>query len=150
RIVSPWGPTSVPILACMDRPFWRVSDPDTYPSTHGPNNLQEIVDGYSIDWCAGTPTLIVGLGANAGYAFSKSVDGGATWTVHAAPGVKGYGGNIAVSTPTNWVIMSSMNAGIFYTADGGTTWSASDNGGAGTGGWHNVYWDNHHTLCADR
>ena len=43
-----------------------------------------------------------------------------------------------------------MNAGMFYTADGGVTWTASDNGGIGTGGWHNVYWDNHHTLCADR
>jgi hypothetical protein len=150
RIVSPWSPTSVPVLACMDRPFWRASDPEVYPSTHGPNNIQEIVDGYSIDWCAESPNLIVGLGANEGYAYSKSVDGGMTWTVHTAPGVKGYGGNIAVSTPTNWVIMSSMNAGMFYTADGGVTWNASDNGGAGTGGWHNVYWDNHHTLCADR
>lgn len=150
RIISPWGATSVPLLACMDRSFWRISDPNAYPSTYGPNNIQEIVDGYSIDWCAGMPTFIVGLGATAGYNYCTSTNGGQTWTQHAPVGFDALGGNVAVSTTTNWVIMSSMNRGMFYTKDGGTTWSASDNGGIGTMGWHNVYWDNHHSLCADR
>ncbi|MFH0895688.1 MAG: C10 family peptidase [Bacteroidota bacterium] len=60
--------------------------------------------------------------------FTKTLDGGATWTAGTVNGITGYGiGNIcAINTTTAWVSAFNGTAGggkILKTTDGGTTWT---------------------------
>ena len=77
-IVPPGGN---PVLASWDRPFFYISDPNTYPSTYGPVASDNIVAGWSVDYASSSPSFLVGIAdwwgtEESGY----STNGGQTWT----------------------------------------------------------------------
>lgn len=61
--------------------------------------------------------------------YSKTTDGGMTWTTGTIPGVPNYGNSCiqALNADTAWVSMfdatGATSSGIFKTTDGGLTWS---------------------------
>jgi len=116
-------PGGKPNVTCWDRPQFYVDDPDVYPSTHGPNALDAIVHGWNIDYVAGTPTTMAGLfNLYTKQHSGISTDGGQTWTTFASQPF-GTGGNIAVSTALNMLVVPQANASPYYTTDGGANWT---------------------------
>lgn len=153
-VISP--PGGAPLVHSWDRPIFRVADATTYPATHGPNNRFPIVMGSSADWASSDPTCIVLL-ANfgGGNVSGKSNDGGQNWTTFATSpantSTTDLGGCIAASTNQNFVWAPAQNKlALWYTINGGSTWSAANIPGPVTTGWSNSYAINRQILCADR
>jgi hypothetical protein len=155
QILAP--PSGKPLVASWDRPVFYIDDPNSYPSTHGPDNNNAIVMGWALDYATTNSKFIVGLmnwwGIDkSGY----SVDGGRTWTTFAAhPPVTNtkIGGGIAASTPKNLVWAPSNNSAPYYTIDGGMTWMEATFPGvpsSGDTGWGFAYYLNRHIVAADR
>lgn len=145
-----------------DRPVFRITDPDTFPSTHGTNRDHSIIKGYSVEHAVDDTSFIV-ADANwfADEESSYSTDGGATWTKFAsAPPFTptAGGGHIAVSTTTNWVWISNANKPGYYTTNGGTSWTklsfpspfVDDATTQGWGGFDAQLYLDRHVVCADR
>ena len=59
EIIAP--PGGNPILASWDRPFFEITDPNTYPLTYGPINSDTITAGWSVDYASSSPSFLVGL-----------------------------------------------------------------------------------------
>ena len=77
QVLAP--PGGHPIIASWDRPFFYISDPDTYPSTYGPVS-GSFAAGWSLDYASSDPSFIVGIAdwwgvEESGY----SANGGQTW-----------------------------------------------------------------------
>lgn len=122
-------PSGKPVTCQWDRPIFYVADPEVYPSTHGPNNNRSIAMCWAIDYATSDPTFIVYAGLYTlgvdpfGY---KSTDGGQNWSSLGAPPAAvvsnqeiGSGG-VAVSSPTNFIIVTANNGVPYYTLDGVT------------------------------
>lgn len=154
--ISPWVSGSKPLVTTLDRPIFRSADPNTYPSNHGVNYNNVLVNGYSTDWATSDPTFIGVIANNGGTDTSgKSTDGGVTtpWTefVSKTPLQSGGnpGGGMAVSTASNIVWAPSNNStNIYFTTNGGTSWSTSTTGTSD--GWGNSSSLNRQIVCADR
>jgi hypothetical protein len=153
-VVAP--PGGRPIVGSWDRPVFYIADPDAYPKTHGPDNQQAIVAGWSFDYAQATPTFVAGLMAFwTTQKSGTSTDGGKTWTPFPSypPIGTAVGGCIAVSTPSNIVWVSSDNGSAYYTKDGGATWSAPAIPGVpatGEPGWSFAYYLDRQIVAADR
>ncbi|HUO50275.1 MAG TPA: hypothetical protein VMU25_01795, partial [Candidatus Paceibacterota bacterium] len=154
-IVPPGGQ---PVVGSDDRPVFYISNPDVYPSKHGPNNLNTIVHGYDLDYATNNPNFVAGIFnwwgvEQSGY----STDGGQTWTSFASKpadvtSVPKIGGSLAVSTPTNMVWIPSNNDHPYYTKDGGVTWVSVIPPGttANDSGWGFAMYLDRHIVAADK
>jgi photosystem II stability/assembly factor-like uncharacterized protein len=163
-IISPPGGGS--ILTAMDRPEWLVTSPDqVYPSHHGidDNHSSSIIEGYSVDWCSSTPGTIVLLarGSNNNGEYSGISKTGGTyngWTPFTSLGTPPpqssslhSGGAVACSGPNNIVWELGNNGGLYYTTDGGKTWSESHTGlPQNDPGWHGGNFLDRQNVIADR
>lgn len=163
ELVMNWGvkpPGGNLVLAAWDRPIWIVTNPKVYPSRYYPNNNNEIVPCWSIDWCSSDPTtwvaILAGIDSTAPGDISGVLTGnGAVYTQFAGkPSVitngTGTAGCVAASTPLNFVWMPN-NTGPFFTLDGGAHWNPCNTGQSGTGGWAtSTGATKHMRLAADR
>ncbi len=153
-IVSP--PGGKPVISAGDRPVFYIDDPTVYPSMHGVNNAQPIVEGWAIDWASAAPNVIVGVfNFRTAETSGKSVDGGRTWSLFGStPAGVPNGGMIAASTAMDYVWIPANNpAHAYYTHDGGASWQTASFPGVATSG--DTGWDAHdylsrHVVCADR
>jgi hypothetical protein len=159
-ILSP--PNGIPLGLVYDRVVFRFGNLSVYPSGHGAANpaANPIVHGWTGDWASSDPSTIVVVASQNGSAdeSSSSSDGGLTWTRWPTlpPGVPGtnWGGGIAASTPTNWVLIPSNNTpNVYYTMDGAKTWKIAEIPGVPTSaetGWGFAYYLDRQIVCADR
>ena len=151
-VISP--PGGDPIVSCMDRQQFTVASPTAQPSDYGISQKDLIVAGWSVDWASALPSTIVALNNwfgpdDSGY----SSDGGSTWHLFASPptgsGRSWSGGQIAASTSTNFCVLPGTGAAtIYYTTNGGSSWSAAI--GLPATGWPTSAYNDTRVLCADR
>lgn len=157
-ILSP--PGGVPILASWDRPFFRVANPDVYPSSYGPA-VGAVSGGWAVDYVASQPSFLVGIADwNAGPIEDSgtSSDGGLTWTDFPTVPAWSNGvgmGTIAASTTTNYVWVATNKRAPYYTTNGGTSWTKITLPGvedteAGWTGLHFAFYLDRHVVAADR
>jgi 20S proteasome alpha/beta subunit len=116
-----------PVLANWDFGFFYVTDPNSYPTSHGPTT--DFAAGWSLDYASSNPSFVVGISDWGGTETSGySTDGGQTWTRFAsvAPTANGtyMGGTIAASTTQNFIWAPAGATQPFYTLDGGVSWHA--------------------------
>lgn len=153
RIIVP--PGTWPVAAVWDRGVVPVMNPDAYPANqypHGSSNsfgsLGQILGGWDIDYAPTGSFMSAWIISNVGQgtAPSTSTDGGLTWTTWpTTPAVVNQGGNIAVSTATNWALIAgcpSANCGgitgtpvLSFTTNAATSWTSS----SFSGGTPNVF-----------
>ena len=120
-IVPPGGD---PVVASWDRPFFQITNLDSYPTTYGPIASANINAGWSVDYASSTPSFLVGLTGDGGADYSTN--GGQTWTAFASsPSFPGQanGGTIAASTPENIILAPANGVQPYYTLNGGASWS---------------------------
>ena len=114
---------SAPILASWDRPFFKITNLNAYPTTYGPVNSDSIQMGWSLDYASSSPQTVLGLsnwnGSQSGY----STDGGATWTHFPSVPSNAIGGEIAATTPQN-IIMAPTGSVPYRTTNQGASWTA--------------------------
>ena len=152
-IIAPVG--NHPFYTAWDRPVFSITDPDVYPSTHGPSNTYSIIAGWDSDYASNDPTYVVAdmdWGSNelSGY----STDGGQTWSQFPSdPAESLLGGAIAAASSTDLVWAPEDNVNPYYTLDGGHTWTQVNAPGvptSGTTGWGFAYYLDNHMVAADR
>jgi hypothetical protein len=128
QILVPPVTGSSPILCSWDRPFFKISNLSSYPSTYGPVNSTTPIKCGTIDYASSNPSFVVGI-ADVGNSEESgySTDGGATWTnfASAPPNVPGtcQGGTIAASTPQNIIWAPAGKCNPYYTTNQGATWT---------------------------
>ena len=159
-IVSPWGASSHPIFTAWDRPVWEITNPDVYPSNHGPNYAHAIELGHSVDWAAGAPAAVAVIadGDAQESSVSKRAGDPLSWTKFAGqPSTVTGGGTIAMTSATTWLWEQGGGHGDLYrTTDGGSHWTQINVPGIPTNpnvtGWASLFgpYVNVQTLAADR
>lgn len=140
RIVVPSG--TWPVVPVWDRGVVPIINADIYPANqypHGTSNsfgsLGQILGGWDIDYAPTGSFMSAWIISNVGQgtAPSTSIDGGLTWTPWpTTPALVNAGGNIAVSTATNWILVAGC-AGcgggptpvMSYTINAATSWTTS-------------------------
>lgn len=148
----PGGPL---VIACQDRAFFKLQDPDRYPSVHGPARDAPIRHGWGLDYATDDPSFIVGV---AGDKSGFSQDGGATWTPFASlpsGDIHWGGGAIAAASRKNFVWFPANNRWPHFTRDGGVSWSACKFPSPAAEmtkapGWAFSFYTNRHILCVER
>lgn len=150
EVIAPAGGN--PIFASWDRPFFEMSDLDSYASGYSGGGFSM---GWSIDYASSNPTFIVGISDWWGTEESGfSTDGGKTWQKFAGlpPWAKDtVGGSIAASTPLNFIWAATGNQPPAYTLDGGKTWTnISIPGKTDWSALHHAYYLDKTTITADR
>jgi hypothetical protein len=167
------SPSGDLVISFWDRAVFKISDPAAYPSSYGPNLIQQIEMGWGLDWASSNTSSFALLnlwrtGQNTGQYSSYSLDGGSTWNLYnPQPGIDPdmyIGGMIAASTPDN-IVMAPANEGDVYYSKNAThnraaVWTRIDasiwgngmqNAGKGvTTGWGHATYGNMQTVCADR
>lgn len=154
-------PGGKPLMGGWDRSVFYIADPETYPSTHSPDNSQSIRMAWDIDWASSDPTFIAynsfWNGAVDNLLGWKSTDRGQTWTAFSGmpvdPSAALPGGCIACSTPQNIIIIPANDSFPFYTKDGGATWSKITIAGvptSGEAGYGHAYFSSNKCVAADR
>lgn len=151
---SPGNPV---ILACWDKPFWRMDDTRdwtnmwSYPVPAGGTfNEGTVTVGYCTDYAADDHKFLVGVVGQGGNQDGYSTDGGRTWTKFANP-CAGFGGWVAVSTRLNFIRTATNNGPAQYTLDGGQTWKNVAFGGQDPViGWANAYYVVRQNITADK
>jgi hypothetical protein len=151
---SPGNPT---ILACWDKPFWRMNDVRgwtnmwSYPVPRGEAlNDGTVTVGHSLDYAPEDPSFLVGTVGQGSNMDGYSTDGGRSWTqfVNKAPG---FGGWVAVSTRDNYIITSTNNGAAHYTMDAGRTWNPIAFGGEDpVRYWASAYYVVRQNITADK
>lgn len=157
QFVSP--PSGGAVYLAWDRPTFKITNPDAFPGTHGPNNKNPIIMGWSGDYAPDNANLIVAMinywgKDQSGY----STDGGATWTqfgsVPPEVGASGkIGGAIAAGSSNNFVWVSNNNGNVWYSNDKGSSWNQSSIPGVpttGETGWGWAYYLSRQILVADK
>jgi photosystem II stability/assembly factor-like uncharacterized protein len=153
-------PTGGAVYLAWDRPVFRITNPDAFPSSHGPNNQNAIIMGWGGDYAPDNASLIVAMMNNWGVDQSGySTDGGTSWSQFGSipPEVLGSGGKIGGSlvagSSNNFVWVTSNSGNVWYTNDRGSTWSQSSIPGVpttGETGWGWVYYLHRQILAADK
>jgi hypothetical protein len=156
QILVPPVTGSSPILCSWDRPFFKISNLSTYPSTYGPVNSTTPIKCGSIDYASSNPGFVVGI-ADVGNSEESgySTDGGATWTnfASAPPNTPGIcqGGTIAASTPQNIIWAPADRCNPYYTTNQGATWTPITLPGVSNyGGFDFTYYLRQRSVTADR
>lgn len=158
--VHPPAAGATPLLACWDRPIWRVSDPERFPARHYPGRAFQHC--WGIDYASSDPRFVVAtLSTQQATDLEQSgfsADGGASWRPFKAYPAWAEGksgkGFIAASTPQNLVWSPSESRGLpHYTLDGGASWRACEIPGvtpedASGFGWASFI--RRFSVCADR
>lgn len=144
QVLSP--PGGVPLAMVWDKTVFRLTNPDVYPSAHGPDTTTPILHGYYASYAKNDPTFIVaimhskvtGNDERSGY----STNGGVTWTEFTTKPpyiVNGsLSGTLEASTTTNYVWTPGITDDPYYTLNGGVTWTKANIPGAPTSapkGW---------------
>jgi len=150
-LVPPVTP-SAPVLASWDRPFFKITNPNVYPSTYGPVDSDTIQMGWSLDYASSDPSFIVGLSDWNNEQSGYSTNGGATWTYFASAPASGLrGGMIAASTPQNIIWAPAGGRQPYYTLNQGATWTGiSLPGVSGWNGFDFAYYLVQRSVTADR
>lgn len=143
------GPGSSPVSPVWDRGFFSNANPDAYPSSQFTNSggSCQIIGGWNVDYATLQGTFWTGWQISnicgtlsPGY----STDGGHTWTAWANnPSLTNAGGNVAASTPTNWITIAGCAGCIggstpvlSYTTNGATSaWNTSSFTGGTPNAW---------------
>ena len=150
QVLAPAGDN--PIFASWDRPFFSMSNLDSYASSYSGGQFSM---GWSIDYASTNPKFIVGISdwwgtENSGF----STDGGQTWQKFAGlPSFATHeiGGSIAASSPTNIIWAPTSGNAPAYTLDGGATWQTINiPGKTDWGAFHWAYYLDRTTITADR
>jgi hypothetical protein len=152
-IVVPPVAGSSPILASWDRPFFKITNPNSYPSTYGPVQSSNIVAGWALDYASSNPSFVVGIAEGNGNEESGySTDGGSTWTNFASAPASGLnGGMIAASTPQNIVWAPAGQRQAYYTLNQGESWTGVTLPGVSSWtGFDFAYYLVQHVVTADR
>ncbi len=156
RIVSP--PDGSPLFLSWDRPVFKIDNPRTFPTSHGPNRDNPLCAGWNADYAIDNPRVIAAVlnwygVEQSGY----STDGGATWTKFASVPAEvtagKIGGSIAVSTSNNMVWLPSNNGNPYVTTNRGVSWQQIALPGiptSGSTGWGWAYYLNRHVVVADK
>jgi len=150
------APGGKPLALAWDRPVFRVEQPDVYPATHGPDNANALIMGWSADWAAPSPDTIVAVMNWQTDVSGVSRDGGRTWQRFASlpdevPAK--IGGGIAAASDDNYVWVPSNNGNPWRSVDGGAHWTRIAIAGvptAGDTGWGFAYFLNRQIVAADR
>ncbi len=156
-----------PVVACWDRPIFKVEDVAKYPATYGPT--EDFSSAWALANMAGRPNSLVAIvqsqsnnphggAAASGY----SDDGGRTWTPF---GFKEFPldvnnpnewiyGMIAVSSqdPNKiiWSTLGGEKARFLYTHDRGDTWKdATFSDGVEPKTWNSAYFFYKDAIVAD-
>jgi hypothetical protein len=156
QIIAP--PGNSPITAVWDRGNFLIKNPDVFPSIQYTNStsFNQIEGAWSTDYAAagGATNFIV---SSLSSASASSSDGGNTWALWPnLPAVSpSPGGMIAASTTTNWATMPGESGGgntvMYYTTNGGTSWTQSTFPGSPTFTIANIgRQNNRQALAADR
>jgi hypothetical protein len=155
EIISP--PGGKPVAASWDRPVFYIDNPDAYPSTHGPDNKNSIVMGWSVDYASNNPSYIAAVMNWEVEASGYSTDGGKTWQAFATypPFLNSgeLGGSIAAATALNLVWAPNNNGVPYVTKDGGASWAQANFRGAPTSGetgWGWSHYLDRQIVAADR
>lgn len=152
-------------FSAWDKPFWRLDDENAYnnnfryprdPSTRHSNDV--VLVGTFLDYAGDDPNFLVGVTGSHGEGPSRrgpgySSDGGENWYLFEGKPPKGwgFGGCIAASTKTNFVLLPSNNAVGCYTQDGGKSWdSLMLDGLHDTSGFANAYYVVRKNISADK
>jgi hypothetical protein len=122
-----------PIVGVWDRGFYALNNPDVFPSRHYPDEsyfptTQGVQSGWAFDYASSNPNFLAGWVGTSSPQPGSSSDGGNNWAVWAsiALGTTNLGGDIAVSTPSNWVVVPSGHSGnLMFTTNGGSSFAAS-------------------------
>lgn len=140
RIIVPSG--TWPVAAVWDRGVVPIVNPDVYPANQYPRgtsnsygSLGQILGAWDIDYTPTGSFMSAWIISNVGQGTSpaSSTDGGLTWTLWpTVPALTNAGGNIAVSTTTNWITVAGC-AGCLggpsvvmnYTTDAAAHWTVS-------------------------
>jgi photosystem II stability/assembly factor-like uncharacterized protein len=149
--------TGVPLAASWDRVVFLPSLSGAYPSTFYPIADGSVVAGWSIDYASSNPSFIAVL-ADGNYAggpqrHSYSINGGTTWSAFSSAPAMTFGGNIAVSTPSNMIFAPANGNQPYYTTNFGTntTWTGITLPGVSS--WAHFmeafFWPTR-VICADR
>src|ERR1700733_2933673 len=152
-IVPPGGD---PVLHPWDRPFFKITNPNSYPTTYGPVASDNIVAGWSVDYASSSPSFLVGIAdwwgtEESGY----SSNGGQTWTKFPTeiPGAGSsfMGGTIAASTTQNFIWAPAGGQKPYYTLNGGSTWTPITLPGVSSwSGFDWAYYLDQRSVTADR
>jgi hypothetical protein len=152
-IVPPGGN---PVVASWDRPFFYITNPNSYPLTYGPANNDTIVAGWSLDYASSNPSFLVGLADAYGHEESGySTNGGQSWSLFPSfptgAGSSYIGGTIAASSPTNFIWAPAGGHNPYYTLDGGHTWNPITLPGVSSfSGFDFAFYLDARTVTADR
>lgn len=140
QIASP--PGALPSIAFWDKGVFQFANVDVFPSTYWPAALtySPIMLGYSVDWASSKPTFLTNYNrsnissSQITNGDASSSDGGKTWTTWSgtAGSNSPFGGAIAASTDQNWLLVPAANAGLFFTNNGGGSFTASTISGSPT------------------
>lgn len=78
---------STPVVTAWDRPIFKVTNYNDYPTTGQPNSRYSIIMGWGIDYASTDPSTICALVDYFGVVDTSgcSSDGGSTWTLFPAP-----------------------------------------------------------------
>jgi hypothetical protein len=119
-------------LVCWDKPFWRFDENTRYANSfryprapYQPHSMDVVAQGTYLDYAGNDGNFLVGVVSPTQQCWpGYSSDGGDNWYGFEGTPPKGwgYGGCIAASTKTNFVLLPSNNGFGAYTLDGGRSW----------------------------
>lgn len=145
-----------PIVGVWDRGFFLLQNPDVYPTHYYPDEsyfpaTQGVNGGWAFDYASSNPNFFTGwISLNANQP-GDTADGGNIWSIWGSLvlGTTNIGGDVAASTPSNWIVVPANNSGnLRFTTNGGTSFAASTITGATTPLTSNTQHGFH--LAADR
>jgi hypothetical protein len=132
-------------LGAMDRPFWKVTNPDAYPSSYFIENSTTIDHGSAIDYLSSNPDILAKTHFVNGSGYST--DGGDTWTQFTSPTTWGHnpgggGGEIVVLSEKHFIWVPTNKKQPHCTSDAGRTWTGIALPGVTNdeAGWEGTNW----------
>lgn len=127
-----------PVVAMWDRGLWNLLNPDVFPSDYWPDKTYgnsfantPINGGWALDYAGSNTNFLAGWVGSSGAEPATAANGGTGGTGFAiwastSLGTINVGGDIAVSTPSNWIVIPANTSGnLQFTTNGGTSFAAS-------------------------
>lgn len=130
QVISSAG--NSPSTAVWDKGCFKNTNPDVFPPNYWSSSasLNPIMGGWGIDWASSDTNFYTCLeysNINAAVASASSTDGGNNYTLWGAlPTLPArQGGRIAALDSTHWLTAPDVNAPLYFTANGGGSWTQS-------------------------